>query len=135
MNIKRLQLDKWMVSKKSNQNILGFEPYLEITPTIGKNGLYKSGLNCWFEVDGKAYTYPINMFKYDFKIIEVNEYDNREIKALSEIVRLGLATKKQKEIVSLYKLFGKKLNVEDLRKYKRFIAFRNKVKEKQASLA
>lgn len=135
MNIKRLQLDKWMLSKKSKQDILGFEPYIEISPTIGKNGLYKSGLNCWFEVDGKAYSYPVKRFDYDFKIIDVNEYDNKDIKALSEIVKLGLATKKQKEIVSLYKLFGKKLNVEDLRKYKRFIAFKNKVKEKQASLS
>lgn len=135
MNIKRLQLDKWMISKKSNQDILGFEPYFEISPIIGKNGIYKSGLNCWFEVDGKAYSYPVKRFNYDFKIIEINEYDNKDIKALSEIVKLGLATKKQKEIVSLYKLFGKKLNVEDLRKYKRFVAFRNKVKEKQASLS
>lgn len=127
-----MNLDRWMHYELKNQTknkLLGLEPYFTVEPLIGANGIYKQGSYCWFEIDGHAFSYPIERFNYEFKIIEVNEYDNQKITALEKIISLGLATKKQKQIVEIYKLHGKKLDVEKLRIKKRLIDFKNKVNE------
>ncbi len=126
-----MKLDKWMTSKKSSNSLLGQDPYFEIEPTFCKDGIYKQGGKCWFEVNGAAYTYPVERFIYDFNILEVNEYDNKEIKALAEVVKLGLSTKRQQKIVSIHLLHGKKLNVEDLRMRKRFLVIKEKVAQQR----
>jgi hypothetical protein len=130
MKIKRLNLDNWMTAKRSSINLLGQDPYFEIEPTFCKDGIYKQGKKCWFEVSGKAYIYPVERFVYDFNIIDVNEYDNNAINALTQIVKLGLATKKQTSIVDIHNLHCKKLDKEKLRRYKRFLDFKLKVADK-----
>lgn len=129
MNIKCLSLQPWMIyeSKLQRKNeLLGAEPYIEINTVFNRNGIYMKGENCWFEVNGKAYKYPIQTF-----ILEVNEMDNKKIEALKQICTVGLATKKQKEILNIHKMFGKKLDVNKLRAKKRLISYREIIQRKQ----
>lgn len=131
MNIKRLNIQSWIPYEFNRQNgILGSEPYIEQDVVFNRNGIYLQGKKCWIEFNGKAFTYPIQTFVLDQKILEVNELNQRQIEALKQICLVGLATKKQKEILHIYNLFGKKLNVSNLRARKRLIAYREIIKQK-----
>ncbi len=137
MNIKRLSLQPWMIyeSKRQRKNeLLGADPYIEINTVFNRDGIYKQGKNCWFEVNGKAYQYSIQTFNLEQKILDVNEMDNKKIEALKQICLVGLATKKQKEILNIHKMFGKKLDVNKLRAQKRLDSYRKIVKQKSLAI-
>lgn len=94
--LKILPLQSWMTSKYY------FPKYLleqEIKPILNKNGYYFSRKGwyftngyykwqdeySWFEYNGKAYWYSIDSFKFELRIQEASEYDNRIMKLFNQI--------------------------------------------------
>lgn len=133
MSIKRINLARWMTSPKEvNRNSSFGSLYESITPIYNRNGIYSDGKKSWFEVDGLAYTYPINDFNLEFSIIKIRELSNVQAKALSIIVDAGLATKEQKEMVNLYRCYGRKFTLSNLREKKRFNAAIDALKSKKS---
>lgn len=135
MNIKRLNLDGWMKSKHGFEDTIKHSSanYTQIDPIIGKDGIYLKGKECWFEVNGVAYTTSKSSFDYSFKILEVRELSKRETDALAAIVNAKLATKEQKELHGFHVLHGNKFDVNDARRKKRLKDMIKKVKEKRAA--
>lgn len=68
-------------------------------PIFYRDGFYLERCNgsrsCWFECNGKAWTYEVDMFKLPFE----NIYSEREIDVLKEIVKTRFASKEQRELL------------------------------------
>lgn len=72
--------------------------YIQIEPILNRDGIFKRGTECWFEVRGQAFMYEIEMFKYEFRILNNQSFSIQQVKALEAIVKVKMATKKQKEM-------------------------------------
>lgn len=107
MNIKCLMLEGWMKKrsgffKEHFERTIKLGGYKEIEPIIGREGRYKLGEKVWFELDdGTAYLCPdSSMFNYDMMMTDVGKLSETEIRALEGVVRAGLASDEQKELLS-----------------------------------
>lgn len=133
MNIKRLELDGWMTAKRSFDETIRLGGYIEIEPKLNRNGFFLQGKECWFEVNGKAYTgknlFP--SFDYQFKTLQVRELNQFQTAALSAIVVAKLATPKQREMYGFHLRHGNKFDINDARRKKRLKGYIAKLKEKR----
>lgn len=133
MNIKRLELDGWMKSKSGFDDTIKYSSanYTQIAPIIGKDGIYLRGNECWFEVNGVAYTASKSSFDYTFDILTVRELSKRETDALEAIVKARLATKAQKKLYGFHLLHGNKFDINEARRKKRFKEMVKRMKDKR----
>lgn len=133
MNIKRLELDGWMKSKLGFDDTIKYssDNYTQIEPIIGKDGIYLKGKECWFEVNGVAYTSSKRSFDYMFDILTVRELSKRQTDALEAIVKARLATKLQKKLYSFHVLHGNKFDVNEARRKKRFKDMKTRMQDKR----
>jgi hypothetical protein len=119
MTIKRLDLASWMYPHK-----LGFAdtirrgPYTAIEPKLNVNGWFIQAGECWFEVDGKAYSCPRDMFDYNMTILNVRELSQFEVSALKQVVDAKIATQAQIKLYALHKQHGNKFNPHTARRKK-----------------
>jgi hypothetical protein len=119
MTIKCLELDGWMDPKKRGfADTVRMGPYTEIEPKLNVNGWFLQGNECWFEVDGKAYSCPREMFDYNMNILNVRELSMLEVDALRQIVEAKLATPKQKKLYGFHRLHGNKFDEHKSRRKK-----------------
>jgi hypothetical protein len=135
MNIKRLNLDGWMKSKRGFEDTIKYSSahYTEIEPIIGKDGIYLKGKECWFEVNGVAYTSSKSSFDYMFDILTVRELSKRQTDALEAIVKARLATKSQKKLYGFHVLHGNKFDVNEARRKKRLKDMKTRMQDKRKS--
>jgi len=133
MNIKRLELDSWMTSKRFFDQTISLGGYIEIEPKLHRNGLFLQGKECWFEVNGKAYTEKslFASFYYRLKILQVRELNQFQTAALASIVIAKLATPKQKEMYGFHLRHGNKFDVHEARRKKRLKGYKSKMQEKR----
>lgn len=102
MNVKRLNLDKWMMRNDNvfEETVKQYEPFKRI---FGKPGIYLYGDKCWFELpNGKSYLYSKEIFEYVLKMEEVKKLNQYQIEALRNIVKQKLATKEQRNLLYHY---------------------------------
>ncbi len=102
MNIKRMNLQFYMEDEDIFMDLLSdsqeSKRYLEIEPILNREGIYKRGKECWFEIRGKAYVYPVETFDFEFSLINTPSLSSQELNALKAIVSTKFATKKQHEL-------------------------------------
>lgn len=102
MTIKRMELQYFMVDPDMLEDLiedsLSSDPYLEIEPVVHRNGIFKQGKKCWFEVDGRAYTYRADMFDFELGLLNVPALAPSQIKALKMVIDNKLASKEQKKL-------------------------------------
>lgn len=99
MNLKRLELDPWMVSRFRDETVK-YDHYTEITPIIGKPGRYLQGKMEWFECpDGRAWQCHKGFMQSEIDWLNAAELNQRQADALKAIVQEGLATKAQKKML------------------------------------
>lgn len=136
MNIKRLELDGWMKSTRGFEDTIKYSSahYTEIEPEIHRNGYFVHGKDCWFEVNGRAFTADKSAFDYLFNIVTVRELSKRETDALEAIVNARLATAEQKKLHGFHVLHGNKFNIEAARAKKRLKAMKKRMQEKRESV-
>jgi hypothetical protein len=72
--------------------------YIQIEPIVNRDGIFKRGTECWFEVRGEAFTYDIAMFKYKFSLLDAPTLSAQQMNALHAIVKAKLASKQQKKL-------------------------------------
>ena len=103
--LKVLQLDGWMSSEFLRTDSIELDPtnYRKIEPIMQRDGVYLATdgslelESCWFEVNGEAYTYPAEQFRYTLDILDTwQRYNHRQIDALKQIINQKLATKQQR---------------------------------------
>jgi cation transport regulator ChaC len=129
MTIKCLELDGWMNPKKRGfADTVRMGPYTEIEPKLNVNGWFLQGNECWFEVDGKAYSCPREMFDYNMNILNARELSTLEVSALKQIVETRLATSAQKKLYGFHLLHGNKFNPHTSRRKKLLKDLRKKSK-------
>ncbi len=102
MNIKRMNLQFYMEDEDIFMDLLSdsqeSKRYLEIEPILNREGIYKRGKECWFEIRGKAYVYPVETFDFEFSLINTPSLSSQELNALKAIVSTKFSTKKQQEL-------------------------------------
>lgn len=102
MNISRMNLQYYMEDEDMLEELVEdgrFNGrYTQIEPILNRDGIFKRGNECWFEVRGQAFMYDIEMFKYEFKILNNQSLSIQQVKALEAIVKVKMASKKQKEM-------------------------------------
>lgn len=102
MNISRMNLQYYMEDEDMLEELVengGHNGrYTQIEPILNRDGIFKRGNECWFEVRGQAFMYDIEMFKYEFKILNNQSLSIQQVKALEAIVKVKMASKKQKEM-------------------------------------
>ena len=103
MNIKVLQLERWMRSPKLREQCLQVGQLYKPTESIfNRPGLYLHGNECWFELaDGRACTYPIDSFRRELELLNVQHLNHRQIHALEQIVENKLSTSHQRRLLQL----------------------------------
>lgn len=69
---------------------------VQIEPILHRDGLFKWGKKCWFEVRGQAFTYEPEMFDLELSLLNIQCLDTTQMKALKMIVDTKLASKEQK---------------------------------------
>lgn len=97
MNIKVLPLRYWMT--RDRDGLLGSKNYPPAVPVFGRDGVYAIGGTCWLEVNGKAYHYPLETFKYTIRMINALHYNERQRQALHAVCQHNLATKAQRSLL------------------------------------
>lgn len=131
MTIKCLKLDGWMNPKKRGfDDTVRMGPYTKIEPKLNVNGWFVQGNECWFEVDGLAYSCPREMFDYTMNILNARELTPFEVSALQKIVDAKLATHEQQKIYGFHVLHGNKFNAHNSRHKKLLNDIRKKKQKK-----
>lgn len=129
MTIKCLELCSWMhPHKRGFADTIRLGPYTEIEPKLNVHGWFLQGEECWFEVDGKAYSCPRDMFDYNMNILNARELSTLEVNALQQIVEAKLATPEQQKMYGFHRLHGNKFNPHTARRKKLFKDMRKKIK-------
>lgn len=88
------KLDSWMLYFNSNDS-----DYKEIDPILNKDGIYLHHGACWFEVNGRAWTYDSRQFLYDLSIEGIKIYPESVYKALYLLKREKMLSKSQAELL------------------------------------
>lgn len=100
MNLKVLPLPYWAHCDIDSFTILGVvDRYRELNPVFNRNGMYLEGNECWLEIDGRAFVYDAEQFKFELALLNAGEYNNTVYKALIDICSVNLATKKQRKLL------------------------------------
>lgn len=100
MNLKVLSLPYWAHRDIDSPTLLGVvDRYRELNPVFHRNGMYLEGNECWLEVDGRAFTYDPEQFKYDLALLNAEEYNHKVYNALIDICHVNLATKEQRKLL------------------------------------
>lgn len=99
MKIKVLPLESWMLRDKFADKLLGTKNYPTTEKVFNRNGIYLKGKTCWIEVNGTAYRYNAEAFKSTLKLLNAEQYNDKQINALVCICTQKLATKQQKELL------------------------------------
>lgn len=99
MKIKVLPLESWMLHDKFEDKLLGTKDYPTVERVFNRNGIYLKGKTCWVEVNGTAYGYKPETFKRTLKLLNAEQYNDKQINALVCICTQKLATKQQKELL------------------------------------
>lgn len=102
MNYKVLPLNFWMKHPKLLENCLTTHRYKFTNPELHREGIYKLGKKCWFEIDGYAYTYPVEDFNYQLNMLNAEELTVKQGKALEEIIKQKLSSKEQRKLFQFY---------------------------------
>lgn len=102
MTIKVLPLDFWMKHPKLLEDCLSTDRHLPCIPHFNRDGIYSNYGECWFEVNGKAYTYPVEDFNYQLNMLNAEELTVKQGEALEEIIKQKLATKEQRKLFQFY---------------------------------
>ena len=106
MNIKRMDLQFFMSDDFLLEDLIeepshsGF--YREITPLLNRNGVFKRGPDCWFEVDGRAFTYDGAQFDYELSLLDAPSLSMRQVEALRLVVAHKLASSQQKKMYNMF---------------------------------
>ncbi len=102
MNIKTIPLYSWMKNSWALEDVLKYGSYKQLPTVFNRPGVYKIGKVCWFETtDGKAFYYDREQFDYDMSLINVSEYNARQVNALGVACREKVATKTQQRLYHL----------------------------------
>ena len=113
MNLKVLPLERWMTAKRGRDECLKYS-WRETFPYFYSEKQYLVGDNHIIEFveDGvwKAYV-NINgtrEFKYRMEILNMKEYNQRQIRAMQTCVEEGVASGSQQRIVQIYQMHGRR---------------------------
>lgn len=102
MNITRMNLQFYMEDEDMLEELVENGKhngrYTQREPIVNRDGVFKRGKDCWFEVRGQAFTYDIEMFKYEFSLLNAPSLSTQQVNALKAIVKAKLATKQQKKM-------------------------------------
>jgi hypothetical protein len=102
MNIARINLEFYMEDEDMLEELVEDGKhngrYLQIEPIVNRDGIFKRGNECWFEIRGLAFTYDLAMFKYKFSLLDAPTLSSQQMNALHEIVKAKLASKQQKKL-------------------------------------
>lgn len=90
--IKVLPTEFWMAEEYRDQCDVK-----EIAPVYHRDNQYLVGDNWWFEIDGKAFTYDtkeqrnsaVKQFKYQLRVTDEAILNQRELEAITTIVRVS----------------------------------------------
>lgn len=100
MNVKVLPLPYWAHRDIDSPALLGVvDRYRELNPVFNRDGMYLEGNECWLEIDGRAFVYDAEQFKFELALLDAGEYNNTVYKALIDICRVNLATKEQRKLL------------------------------------
>lgn len=100
MNVKVLPLPYWAHRDIDSPTLLGVvDRYCEINPVFHRDGMYLEGNECWLEIDGRAFVYDAEQFKFELATLNAGEYNDSVYKALIDICSVNLATKKQRKLL------------------------------------
>jgi hypothetical protein len=119
MNITKMNLQHCFENEAMLQDLLEEGSlngrYLQIEPIVNRDGIFKRGKDCWFEVRGRAFTYDITMFKYEFSLLDYPSLSAQQLNALQAIVKTKLASNQQKKLYDVIcyhaKDFSRRLDV------------------------
>jgi len=127
MNISRMNLQYYM------EDDIFFEEYIEdiqrgvsssreIEPIMNRDGIFKRGKDCWFEVRGQAFTYPLETFNFEFSLVNLPSLSLQQMTALKMVVDTKLATREQRELYRklMYRVENLKNRLEIYKSQKRF---------------
>lgn len=67
----------------------------KISPDFFRNGYYKYGKVCWFEIGNEAYLDNPKSFNFRLDLFNASEINSRKATALKAIITEKLATQKQ----------------------------------------
>ena len=76
--------------------------YKPVPPKFNRVGIYYDKPDCWFEINCKAYSYPVREFEYTLSLHEVARLNNRQAEALKEAIVQKVATKEQRALYYRY---------------------------------
>lgn len=111
MNITRMNLQFYMIDEDMLVDLIDYGringSYTQLEPILNRDGVFKRGKNCWFEVRGQAFTYDIELFKYELSLLNAPSLSIQQINALEAIVKAKLATKTQK---NMYEVIAYRVN-------------------------
>lgn len=111
MNITRMNLQFYMIDEDMLDELVDYGrkngSYTQLEPVLNRDGVFKRGKDCWFEVRGQAFTYDIELFKYELSLLNAPSLSMQQINALEAIVKAKLATKKQK---NMYEVIAYRVN-------------------------
>jgi len=86
-SLKVLSLEPWMLRMHARS-----APQLKTTdPVFNRNGYYMQGDECWFEVNGLAYNYDPESFKYTLKRLSMEPLRECEAKAVETLAIANMA--------------------------------------------
>lgn len=115
MNIKRMNIQFYMEDQYMLEDLVEDSQcngrYLQIDPIVHRDGVFKRGKDCWFEIRGQAFTYDSEMFDFEFGLLNVPSLSTSQFQALKMVVEQKLASVEQKK---LYQTLC--YNLEDLSK-------------------
>lgn len=136
MNIKRLELDYWMISRFRDDTVK-YDHYTEIAPIIGKPGRYLRDKMEWFEcADGRAWQCLKGFMKLEIEWLNAAELNQRQVDALKMVVREGMATKAQRKMLAAWRhavLDRRSMTLAALRAKKRMQSYKARMAARLAS--
>lgn len=102
MNIKVLPLPSRLLHMSVLQ--LAYGGAIKVPPVFFRDGLYKVGNICWFELKGRAFKYDVEDFNHTLLASNVKEISCDVMQKLSYILKnySRILTKQQIELVHAY---------------------------------
>ena len=104
MNLKVLQLENWMKYFRD-------EDLQEIPALLDREGYYKLGDLCWFEVEGKAYLQDVADFDHDLSIFNIRLLRDCEYTAVNLLIKNKIADSALKELFYINRHYKELINI------------------------
>lgn len=126
MNISRMNLQYYMEDEFIFEGYLEDLPKdghcLQIEPILHRDGIFKRGKECWFEVRGQAFTYPLETFNFEYSLLNLPSLSQQQMAALKMVVGTKMATKGQRELYYrlMYRVENLNNRLEIYKSQKRF---------------